>query len=116
MKRADRLRWGPEDASQLTEQVCGRSWWARRFRGSVRELIEESLLRLPPLPRREEREDALSLQRRHLQQELAACTRAKRAGNPIAIWILINLVLPIVIEIVLNWWLNREVGHGPRAG
>ena len=30
-----------------------------------------------------------------------------RYGNPILVWFLINVVLPIVVKLVIEWWLRR---------
>jgi len=29
-------------------------------------------------------------------------------GNPVLIWILLNVVVPIVVRLVIEWWLNRK--------
>ncbi|KKL78060.1 hypothetical protein LCGC14_2028640 [marine sediment metagenome] len=29
-------------------------------------------------------------------------------GNPIIIFILVNIIIPIIIRLVIDWWLNRE--------
>ncbi len=30
-----------------------------------------------------------------------------RYGNPILVWLLINVVLPIVVKLVIEWWFRR---------
>jgi hypothetical protein len=31
-----------------------------------------------------------------------------RYGNPVAVWVLLNIVVPAVIRLVLEWWLHRR--------
>ena len=31
----------------------------------------------------------------------------QKLGNPILIWILLNIVIPIVIRLILEWWKNK---------
>lgn len=35
-------------------------------------------------------------------------TVRREVGNPILVAILLNVVLPIVIKLVIEWWLNRK--------
>lgn len=34
----------------------------------------------------------------------------KRYGNPLVLFLLLKIVLPIVIELILRWWLERNRG------
>lgn len=103
------VKWRPQEVRVLSERILRRSWWARRFAGDVRTLVEDGLSFLPAI---QPDEDDLRRWGRHLRRDLGNSVRIARAGNPIAIWVLLNLVLPIVIEIILNWWKNREAHHG----
>jgi len=43
---------------------------------------------------------------KQLEKRLKHLIRHKY-GNPIIIWFLLNVIMPIVIRIVINWWLKR---------
>ena len=45
---------------------------------------------------------------RDLREHLAARIREEHAGSPILIFILLQIVLPIVVRLVIEWWLNRR--------
>ena len=34
----------------------------------------------------------------------------QRYGNPLVLFLLLKIVLPIVIELILRWWLERNRG------
>ena len=42
-----------------------------------------------------------------LKLHLTGLIRA-RYGNPLLVWFLLNVVLPIVVKLVVAWWLNRQ--------
>ena len=29
-------------------------------------------------------------------------------GNPVVIWILLHIILPVIIKLLIEWWLNRN--------
>jgi hypothetical protein len=31
-----------------------------------------------------------------------------RYGNPVVVWVLLNIVVPVVVRLVLEWWLHRK--------
>jgi len=35
-------------------------------------------------------------------------TKDKYPGNPVVVWILLNVMLPIVIKLVMRWWEKRN--------
>jgi len=43
---------------------------------------------------------------RRLTVNLGLLVRMKY-GNPIVIWILLNIIVPVVVRLVIEWWLNR---------
>ncbi len=35
-------------------------------------------------------------------------TVRREVGNPVVVFILLNVVLPIVVKLVIEWWTNRK--------
>ena len=31
-----------------------------------------------------------------------------RYGNPILVWVLLNIVVPVVVKLIIEWWMNRN--------
>jgi hypothetical protein len=31
-----------------------------------------------------------------------------RYGNPVVVWVLLNIVVPVVVRLVLEWWVHRR--------
>lgn len=46
-------------------------------------------------------------QAERMQSHLAGLVRS-RYGNPLLVWLLLNVVLPIVVRLVVEWWNNRK--------
>jgi hypothetical protein len=42
-----------------------------------------------------------------MKRHLAGSVRA-RYGNPLLVWCLLNVILPIVVKLVIEWWSNRK--------
>lgn len=86
------------------EEYClQRSWRLRCRSEDSRWLIRLAVAHLPDrLP--QDRVDEL---RAGLQVRLEEAVR-DRYGNPVVVWVLLNLVVPIVVKLVLDWWLNRK--------
>ena len=42
-----------------------------------------------------------------LREHLRLVVMQQKLGNPILIWILLNIVIPIVIRLIIEWWKNR---------
>jgi len=42
-----------------------------------------------------------------LRSSLAASVRARYA-SPLVVWVLLNVVVPIVVRLVIEWWLRRK--------
>ncbi|MCR4411292.1 MAG: hypothetical protein NUV77_02570 [Thermoguttaceae bacterium] len=45
-------------------------------------------------------------QEERMRSHLAGLVRS-RYGNPLLVWFLINVVLPIVVKLVIEWWFRR---------
>ena len=43
----------------------------------------------------------------NLEDRLTQAVRQK-CGNPLVVWLLLNIVVPIVVKLVLEWWSNRK--------
>jgi len=92
--------------SSVEEYCLSRSSRLRLRAADSRWLIRLAIQQLPPIPPRNFH--------RH-QGEWRARLRAslteavyQRYGNPIVIWMLLNVILPVVIRLVIDWWLNRR--------
>lgn len=46
-------------------------------------------------------------QEERMQSHLAGLVR-RQYGNPLLAWFLINVVLPIVVKLVIEWWNHRK--------
>lgn len=92
---------------QAVDYVIDRSWTCRRWRSHACWLAGEAvefLERQKAQPR-----DAQEWRAR-LGSHLAECVRRDRFGNPVLVWILLNVVVPIVVRLVIEWWLKRKDG------
>ena len=52
--------------------------------------------------------------RARLRQYFEQTLPGRRVGNPVLIWILLNIVIPIIVRLVIEWWLlerNEDVGR-----
>lgn len=87
------------------EKYClARSWRLRRCRGYTRYLVRNALEYLPPKPPHVA--DPAEW-RESLRVNLTAKIRLDYR-NPVIIFMLLHIVLPIVIRLVIEWWLNRH--------
>jgi len=90
-----------------TDYVLARSWTCRRWRKHTCWLVREAIEFLPYAPRPGERPDVW---RGRLRAHLRRQVRDAEFGNPVLIYILLNVILPIVVRLVIEWWLNRRDG------
>jgi hypothetical protein len=44
---------------------------------------------------------------KRLETRLAESVRQKYQ-NPVAVWVLLNVIVPIVVKLVLEWWYRRK--------
>ena len=90
---------------RASEYVLDRSWTCRRWRKHSCWLAGEAVKFL-------HRQGATRAHahewRSRVASHLAECVRRDLFGNPVLIWILLNVVVPIVVRLVIEWWLNRE--------
>jgi len=87
------------------EAFClGRSWRLRLRPADSRWLIRLAVEQLPPGPVCESAGRALAGE---LRSSLAASVRARYA-SPLVVWVLLNVVVPIVVRLVIEWWLRRK--------
>lgn len=56
-----------------------------------------------------------TLEKDRLQSYLEECVREKY-GNPIVIWILLNVIVPVVVKLIIEWWKNRNNTQLKRPG
>lgn len=82
------------------------SWRLRRCRNESRWLIGIAADQLPdraPIESQDRYDD--------WQTKLDARLRDAvhhRCGSPVLVWLLLNVVLPVVVRLVLDWWFNRK--------
>ena len=94
----------PESAQ---EYVLRRSFVCRRVRKDACWLVAEAL---DYLRRQSDLPDGRQALRGRLRAHLRECVQ-RDAGNPLLVWVLLNIVLPIVVRLVIEWWLNRDNGR-----
>jgi hypothetical protein len=93
--------------SQAAENYCfQRSWRLNSRRKDSRWLIGLALAQLPDRPPHDFQERYREWHDR-LDTNLSAEVR-HNCGNPLVAWMLLNIILPIVIKLVLEWWSNRK--------
>ena len=92
---------------EATKYVLDRSWTCRRNRKGVAWLVREAIEALPGrVPENADPEVWRTRIRNYLAGRLKR--HGKEVGNPILIFILLNIVLPIVVRLVIEWWLHRK--------
>ena len=47
------------------------------------------------------------LNEERLHQYLETAIR-EEYGNPVVIWIILQIILPVVIKLIIEWWSNRN--------
>ena len=81
-----------------------RSWRLRRSRKHANTKIDIAVSLLGEgCTNRKHRET----EREFVKAELTQHVRGT-VGNPIVIWLLLNIVMPLVLKLVFKWWENRN--------
>jgi len=95
------------ETAQAAENYCfRRSWRLRLRRRDARWLIHVAAAKLAwqaPADLRYRQAEW----REHLAHHLEEVVR-RSYGNPVVVWFLLNVVVPIVVKLVIEWWLNRQ--------
>jgi hypothetical protein len=90
---------------EATQYVLDRSWTCRKWRGHACGLVRDAVLMLPETPVAADQVDAW---RRRLAAHLKDRVRGGRVGNPVVVFIMLKVVVPIVIRLVIEWWLSQK--------
>jgi hypothetical protein len=90
------------------EEYClARSQRLRLRADDSRWLVGLAVTQLPPRPPRiVNLTDQTALGHR-LCESLTDSVR-HRYGNPLLVWFLVQVVVPVVVRLVVQWWLNRQ--------
>ena len=92
---------------RAAEAYClARSWRLRLRPADTRYLVSLAVGQLPPRPPRDFREHRREWRDR-LTGSLGRAVR-QRYGNPFVVWFLLNVVVPIVVGLVIDWWVNQK--------
>ncbi len=87
------------DYMECDTYCFNRSWWLRRSQDSSRRLIRRTL-------------DLVALSgttdEGYLTERLSADVRRRHPRSLVLVFLLIKFVLPIVIRLVVEWWLRRK--------
>ena len=87
------------------EKYCfKRSWRLRLCRGHTRYLIHEAMVILPP---KRPKGATKKHWTKYLHDKLTVRVR-QNCKSAILIFILLQIVLPIVIRFIIEWWFNRK--------
>ena len=93
--------FGEKDTAELLLATgLRRSRWLRQRPGDARWMIADAVNYLKCACR-----DGNEIER--MKTHLVGSVRA-RYGNPLLVWCLLNVVLPIVVKLVTKWWFNRK--------
>lgn len=87
------------EKNRALDYVVSRSWRCHMYKRNVEDIVNDSLEYFETHEGEIDKQD-LTL---YLEQRLV-----DRVKNPILIFILLNIVLPIVIKLILEWWENRN--------
>jgi len=93
---------------EATQYVLGHSWTCRRWQKHTSWLVRDAVEFLPEMPPPGEQTDDWHPR---LAAHLRERVRGQLVGNPVLIWILLNVVVPIVVRLVIEWWLRRKDAH-----
>lgn len=94
------------DTSDAERYCLARSKRLRMRPDDSRWLIRMAVDHLPDEPGGQGREEEWAWRKR-----LTAALRDRvrqRYGNPVVVWVLLNIVVPVVVRLVLEWWLHRK--------
>ncbi len=94
------------DYSDAERYCLGRSRRLRLRSDDSRRLIRMAVDQLPDEPDAQGPEEECAWRKR-----LTAVLRDRvrqRYGNPVVVWVLLNIVVPVVVRLVLEWWLHRK--------
>jgi hypothetical protein len=93
--------------SETVEVYCTRRSWRLRLRpADARWLIGLAARQLPDRPSPSD-QDRLSTWHERLEQHLQSAVRQKYQ-NPAVAWVLLNVIVPIIVQLVLKWWQSRK--------
>ena len=87
-------------AERLLVSGLRQSRWLRQRPGDARWMIADAVDYLSYACH-----DGNEIERMKLH--LAGSVRA-RYGNPLLVWCLLNVILPIVTKLMIQWWFNRK--------
>ena len=90
-------------ARRIGADACFKSWFI--FSNSSCWLVREAVEFLPASP---DGDTDAEPWRRRLREHLQDRVHAERIGNPVLIFILVNIVIPIVVRLVIEWWFRRK--------
>jgi hypothetical protein len=97
----------PMNSFREAEAYClARSWRLRLRPADTRYLVAVAVNQLPPKPPHDFAGHKREWKAR-LTDSLDRAVR-QRYGNPVVVWVLLNVVVPIVVNLVMDWWRNRE--------
>jgi hypothetical protein len=92
---------------QAVEDFCfQRSWRLRCRREDSRWLIglaQDALPDRPPEAVHDRYEDWHVTLDNRLREAVP-----HRYGNPVVVWMLLNIIVPLVVKLVLEWWFDRK--------
>ena len=83
--------------SKARDYCFKNSWRLRRDRKRVGKMVDYSVDYME-----------MGQPRESLKRSLKQATKEKYPGNPVVVWILLNVMMPIVIKLVLRWWEKRN--------
>lgn len=94
-------------AEYTIEEYCFQQSW--RLRGRPKDsrwLIGLAFTELSERPPRAADEEVPQSYAR-IETRLAAAVH-QRYGNPVVVWVLLNIIVPAIVKLVLEWWLEHK--------
>jgi antibiotic biosynthesis monooxygenase (ABM) superfamily enzyme len=89
--------------SQVEDYCLGRAWQLRLRPADSRWLIGLAISHLATRP-------AMATLTQHRQQLTAVLSDAvhERYGNPVVVWILLYVVVPVIVRLIIEWWFQQR--------
>jgi hypothetical protein len=88
---------------KVDDYCFGRAWQLRLRPADSRWLIGLAVEHLSTRP-------ALATVEQHRQRLTVALSAAvhEQYGNPVVVWVLLYVVLPVIVRLVIEWWFRQQ--------
>ena len=96
-----------EQRIDCEQYVLRKSWRVHLTPQRSRRLVRTCLCLIPTAWAWESARELADSDLRYLQVEMEAEAR-NQVRNPAVLWLILRIVLPVLIKLVVEWWLSRR--------